>query len=538
MIEAPEDQWTLIHALREQVRARGGKVACTFARSGTFTFRELDAESDTVAAGLAELGIGPGDRVALLAHNSAEFLLAVLAAHKRRATIVPLNTELQGSFLVHQLRTSKPKVLLVDEGLRDRLDDLPADSKEFGATVVIGPEVERHGDSRDVTFQSLRDAQADDSAVLTPEPSDTAAILYTSGTTGPSKGVLLPHSHCFLFGALQARALEMSSDDRCLVALPMFHVNALFMALGSCLVTGASAYIVPRFSASTWLDEVRVSGATVTNAVGVMAEFIAMQPATDRDRDHHLRKVMAIPVARTWASDFEQRFGVRFVQVYGMTECNIVSFSDPRDPLEPGCTGPVVDSFFDVRIVDPATDRPVNTGEMGEIVVRPRVPSCFMQGYDGMPDQTVDAWRNLWFHTGDAGRLDARGRLYFIDRLKDSIRRRGENISALEVEQALNEHPEVHETAVIGVKVAGAGGEEEIKACVVASGQLDPYALHAWCRDRLPRYAVPRFIEMMDALDKTATGKLRKEDLRRAGVTTTTIDFKTIRHATEAIGEH
>jgi len=304
----------------------------------------------------------------------------------------------------------------------------------------------------------------------------------------------------------------------------MFHVNALFMALGSCLVVGADAVIAPRFSASRWLNDIRDTGATVTNAIGVMADFILQQPASDRDLDHRLRSVLAIPVASAWAETFRARFGVRLVQVYGMTECNIVAFSHPADPLEPGCIGPVVDGHFEVAIVDPDTDEPLPPGDVGEIVVRPRHAWVFMQGYFGRPDTTLETWRNLWFHTGDAGSLDDRGRLFFVDRLKDRIRRRGENISTFEIEQVLAAHPGVAETAVVGVRVDDAGGEEEIKAYVVPGGDVTAETLHAWVEPRLPRFAVPRFIELVDAIDKTATGKVRKEALRSRGITAQTVD--------------
>ena len=173
--------------------------------------------------------------------------------------------------------------------------------------------------------------------------------------------------------------------------------------------------------------------------------------------------MVAVPIGEEWGEPFQKRFGVRLLQGYGMTECNIPAWYDLNDPLIPGCAGPVIEDLFEVRIVNADTDEPLPIGEVGEIVIRPKEPSCFMAGYFRMPEKTVEAWRNLWFHSGDAGRLDEQGRLHFVDRIKDCIRRRGENISSFEIEQVLNEHPEVAETAVVGVKVEGAGGEEEVK---------------------------------------------------------------------------
>jgi crotonobetaine/carnitine-CoA ligase len=226
-----------------------------------------------------------------------------------------------------------------------------------------------------------------------------------------------------------------------------------------------------------------------------------------------------------WAETFQSRFGVRLVQVYGMTECNIVSYSAPHCPLEAGCVGDPSDEFFDVRVVDPATDRELPSRGLGEIVVRPKVPFGFMQGYLGLADVTVNTWRNLWFHTGDGGFMDEQRRLHFVERIGDFIRRRGENISPMEVEQVLNSHPHVAECAVVGVKVTGAGGEDEVKAYVVLSDAGIRHSdLHVWSKERLPRYAVPRFWEFVANIEKTATGKMKKQELRKLGVTAQTWD--------------
>ena len=364
-------------------------------------------------------------------------------------------------------------------------------------------------------------------SLVSPAPGDTAMIMYTSGTTGPAKGVLMPHGHCYLFGLGTAEALALTAEDRYYICMPLFHANALLMQLLGTLIAGTAAVVAERFRATTWLAEIRDSGATVTNGLGVIPEFIFRQPATDRDRDHRLRAMMAIPIAREWGAAFQERFGVPFLQGFGMTECNIPAYGRPGDPLIPGCAGYPLAEWFDVAIADPETDELVPAGETGEIVVRPKVPGCFMAGYFRMPDKTVEAWRNLWFHTGDAGRLDERGRLHYIDRLKDCIRRRGENISAFEIEQVLNAHPAVAESAVMGIRVAGAGGEDEVKACVVAApgATVDPVALLDWCTPRMPHFAVPRFVEIVAGeLPKTPTGKVQKTALREAGVNATTWD--------------
>jgi crotonobetaine/carnitine-CoA ligase len=530
MLDLPKDAWTLVHAVRAQAQAFGDRPFLTFQDGVQLTFAELDRGSDRVASALAGFGVEPGQRVLALARNSAAFLLAMIGAQKRGAVFTPVNTELKGAFLDHQLRNAEPSVIVVDGELSPAFDTVDPSHLRASHLVVIGDSTMRAlPDAVAVPFSGLLEARPDPDAIVVPRPQDVALMMYTSGTTGPAKGVLMPHGHCYLFGLGLVRAVGLSAEDRYYICMPLFHANALLMQMVGCLLAGAPAHIARRFSASTWLDEVRAAGATVTNALGVMPEFIFRQPATARDRDHRLRRIMALPIAPEWGAAFEERFGVRFVQGFGMTECNMVAYSDPADPVLPGCAGRVVAEWFEVRIVDPDTDEPRPADAVGEIAIRPRLPSCFSAGYFRMPERTVEAWRNLWFHTGDAGRLDGSGRLWFVDRIKDCIRRRGENISSYEIEQVLNGHPAVVESAVVGVRVAGAGGEEEVKACIVLnSAPLEPTALLDWCAQRMPRHAVPRFIEFVPALDKTATGKIRKADLRAAAITPATWDRESV----------
>jgi crotonobetaine/carnitine-CoA ligase len=323
-----------------------------------------------------------------------------------------------------------------------------------------------------------------------------------------------------------ARALELTERDCQYICMPLFHAMGLLLQVLSSLIAGSRIYCIERFSPNRWLDDVRACGATVSNALGVIPEFLFKTPTTEFDRDHRLRTVMAVPISDDWGEAMEERFGFKFMQAYGSTESNLPCYTRADDPLLPGMAGWVMDDFFEVRIVDAETDAPLPQGEIGEIVVRPKVPFCFNQGYFRMPERTVEAWRNLWFHTSDAGYFDDRGRLFYADRIKDRIRRRGENISSFEIEQVLNNHPDVLESAVVGIKVEGAGGEDEVKAYIVTEGgaDIDNVALLDYCVEQIPRFAVPRFIEAVEALAKTATNKIQKEPLRQAGVTPRTWD--------------
>lgn len=532
MTRVPWREWTLVDLIRRQAAEQGDRSFVRFEDGQAFTFRSLHAWTDELAGSLAALGVRAGDRVLGLVGNRAESIGMLFAAVKLGAVWVPVNTGLRGAFLEHQLHNAEPRVVVIEDRLAANLRDVVAGPVAPEALVIIGdpatPTPACLRTARRLMFPELRALRAPaDPPRMTPAPGDVAMIMYTSGTTGPSKGVLMPHGHCYLAGLGLAEATALTAADRYFICMPLFHANALLMQLMGSLIAGAEVVVTERFRATSWLDEVRAAEATITNGLGVIPEFIFRQPPTDRDRDHRLRLMMAIPISEEWGAAFEKRFGVPFMQGFGMTECNIVAYTRPGDALVPGCAGYPLAEWFEVGIADPGTDAPLPPGQVGEIVVRPKIPGSVMAGYFRMPEKTVEAWRNLWFHTGDAGRFDELGRLHYVDRLKDCIRRRGENISSFEIEQVLNAHPVVAESAVVGIKVAGAGGEDEVKAYVVptAGATVDPVELLDWCTPRMPYFAVPRFVEVVTGeLAKTPTGKLQKTPLREAGVTAATWD--------------
>jgi len=534
--DLPLEQWTLVHAVRAQAKTYGDKEHLSFEDGSALTFAQFDELSDRVATALADLGLQQGDRLLALMTNSRAFMVLMIAVHKRRAIFVPINTELKGAFLEHQVTNSEPRIIVVDDGLVERFARIGTGVVAIEATILVADEEPRTehlpaslADTKLLRFDDLETYDSDPGALEEPDPTDVCTIMYTSGTTGPSKGVLMPQGHCYLFGLGTTAAMGMSDTDRYFCCMPLFHANGLFMQLYASLLAGASAYVTKRFSVNSWLDTVIDQKITMTNALGVMPEFIYRSPPTDRDRSHLLTKIIAIPIAEEWGEAMEERFGVRLVQGFGMTEVNMVAYSDPADPVMPGCAGRPLDDFFEVIIANPETDLELPADEVGEILVRPKVPFCFNLGYFNMPDKTVEAWRNLWFHTGDAGRMDPEGRLYFVDRLKDRIRRRGENISSYELEQVLNDHESIIESAVVGIRVEGAGGEEEVKAVLATGGPApDPVKFLDWCVPRMPRHTVPRYLEFVAELDKTASGKIRKQAIRDAGIAGATWDRESV----------
>ncbi|MEC7427409.1 MAG: AMP-binding protein [Actinomycetota bacterium] len=532
----PREQWTLVDAVRHQAAAAAEREFLSFENGSSVSFSEFNDLTDRLGTALCDLGVQPGDRILGLLTNSREFMLAMIATHKVGAIFVPINTELRGNFLEHQVHNSSPRIIVVDNGLIERFDAV--DTSPTAIETVL--RVNDGSDSANSTPESLSGASHMPleplletvpriEALATPVPEDVCTIMYTSGTTGPSKGVLMPQGHCYLFALGTVAAMELTQDDRYFCCMPLFHANGLFMQVYASLLAGASCHVTKRFSVTDWLNIVREEKITVTNALGVMPEFIFRSPASSRDQDHLLTRILAIPVAEEWGEAMEERFGVVLRQGFGMTEVNMVTYSDLDDPVMAGCAGPPLSDFFEVIIADPDTDRELPRNEIGEILVRPKVPFCFNVGYFKMPDKTVEAWRNLWFHTGDAGHMDPEGRLFFVDRIKDRIRRRGENISSFELEQTLNEHPSVVESAAVGLRVEGAGGEDEIKVVLAVDGPSpDPSEFLDWCVPRMPRHTVPRYLEFVTELDKTASGKIRKQSIRDAGVTESTWDRESV----------
>ena len=375
------DGWTLPALVHQAAAAHGDREFLSFEDGRTLSFAELDRQTDRLATALADLGLRPGDRLLGLLTNSLEFMLLMIATHKRRAIFVPVNTDLRGTFLEHQVNNSEPRIVAVDHGLLERFDDIEPGSLDASKTAASESDIQAtilidDGDygvgaggvlmgTEEVSIEELLDTEVRPEAVLQAESSDVCTIMYTSGTTGPAKGVLMPQAHCYLFGLGTARSLQITPDDRFYCCMPLFHANGLFMQVFASLHAGASVYVEKRFSAGKWLDTVRRHRITLTNALGVMPEFIWRSPATDRDRDHLLRAVIALPVAAEWAAAFEERFGVRIMQGYGMTEVNMVAYTSFDDPVMSGCAGRPLADYFEVIVADPETDQPIAPNETG-----------------------------------------------------------------------------------------------------------------------------------------------------------------------------
>ncbi|GAB4347449.1 MAG: ATP-dependent acyl-CoA ligase [Gammaproteobacteria bacterium] len=518
--------WVVGSVLRQQAEALGEKRLFQIIDGESRSYAECDREASRMANYLASLGVGVGDRVAVFLPNGLAFCQAWLGIARAGAVMVAINTEYRGAFLRHALANCRTRVVVCDAGYLERIAEIEADLPDLQTVVVAGGETPS-------PFRRLRTRPLDE-FLASPDSDpgievtyrDDACIMYTSGTTGPSKGVLMPHAHLYLFGLGTIEHMGLSREDIFYIVLPLFHANGLFMQLYATMIAGASAVIRRRFSAGEWLNDVRRHGATITNMLGAVSAFVLNQPPTDHDRDHRLRAVGVAPNSPDLDAAFRERFGVGEVfGLYGMTEVNIPLYTE-AGVRRPGSCGKTWERYYELRIVDPETDEELPRNEVGEIVVRPRQPFGFMSGYDGMPEKTIEAWRNFWFHTGDAARMDEEGYVYFVDRIKDCIRRRGENISSYEVENVVAAHPDVADVAAAGIASEIEGAEEEVMVWVVAQPgrRIDPRALIEFCTPRMPRFALPRFVEVTDSLPKTPTGKVQKHLLRKRGVTGSTWD--------------
>lgn len=533
------ETWTLAHVLRHHAGQRPNAVCLdTPEESSTLTYAEALESSELVASAMYAAGALQGDRVVLMAANSSRFVRTWWGTAVGGLVEVPINTSYEGEFLRHQLDVAQARFAVIDDTIAERWVAVAEHARDIERLWVIDTgagirdksvELLRENGWKAAPWEELESSQKRE--LPTPRAQDLGAIFYTSGTTGPSKGVAMPNSQLYFFAQIVVSLTRLTPDDVYLTTTPLFHGNATFMAVYPAIVAGGRAVVRSKFSASRWIDHCRDSGVTVTNFVGVMMDFAWKQAPRADDLDNRLRCVYAAPTASTIVEQFKKRYGIEaFVDAFGLTETCAPIMSPYGEPRPAGAAGLGNRDWFDIRLVDPETDREVEVGEVGELVVRPVHPGTCSNGYYNMPDKTVEAWRNLWFHTGDALRQDREGWYYFIDRYKDALRRRGENISSYEVEQAVLGHPAVVECAVIGVPADQEAGEDEVLAVVVTSEPAEAADILAWCSGRIPAFAIPRYLRIVEALPKTPSEKVRKAVLREDGVTGDTFD-KTSTHS-------
>lgn len=504
----------LRYALDRHAATRGNDIYAVFEDGSRWTFAETLALVRTSAAGLQRLGVGRGDHVLVMMPNGAIGLRAMFAANYIGAVSVPVNPAYRGSLLEHVVAGSGATLAIVHPDCLDRLLEIAPGS--LTGIVVAAPEPGRAAPEGLTLFGqgALLEVDTDPIAPEPPiAPWDTQSILFTSGTTGRSKGVLSSYSHCF--ASMNPDTWTCTrADDRHLLHMPIFHIGGAFIA-SMALCVGASIAVVERFRTDDFWALVRRLEVTCVFLLGAMATFLLKQRPSPEDRDHPLRVVMIVPLGQA-GREFRLRFGVDVYTLFNMTEISTPLISG-ANPQKPNICGRPRDGV-EVRLVDD-NDIPVPDGTPGELIIRADAPWAMTHGYHGRPEATAAAWRNGWFHTGDMFVRDADGDFRFVDRRKDAIRRRGENISSYEVEVELLAHPDIREAAVVAVP--SDVSEDEVLAVLspVDGRTIDPPAVIAFLEPRLPRFMIPRYIRLVDDLPKTPTAKVEKHVLREIGLT-------------------
>lgn len=516
---------TVVAMLQRAVGRAGDKVFYEI-DGVTCTFHEIDRRSTRFGNALTALGVAKGHTVATIMDTSEELFTQWFGINKIGAIWVPVNLAYKGEFLRHQLCDSRAQIVICHASYVDRLFDIAEQLTEVHTILVVGADAQT-GQDCPIALARFEDHQgADDTPIATSiEPQDLAALLYTSGTTGPSKGCMISHNYLCMQARQSSAQYGPGAENLVWTPLPMFHSSGMNVVLWG-LQEASRIALSSRFSLSSFWDEVESSGATVAMLLSTIFPLVANAPDTpemERCRGQ-LRTVVGVPISPEIRQIWKTRFGVEWITswVYGQTENNRLTTALRHEmPPELSC-GRAADEF-EVMIFD-ERDCPVAPGVVGEIVCRPKFPNVMFEGYWNRPEATAAAWRNLWMHTGDLGRMDEFGWVYFVDRAKDYLRHKGENVSSFEVEAAFMTHSALSDVAVHGIAQNGAEDEIKVTAVVRAGVGLTHRDLCLWAMDKLPHFAVPRYFEFREELPRNPTGKVLKYRLRDDGVTTTTWD--------------
>ncbi len=531
----PGDPWpsAKFHSVVAELASEDpDRAVAIFEGSKELTLRELVERGEATARQLRGLGVSPGDRVVLMMGNRSEYLFGWYACSRLGVVRVPVNVEARGIFLSQTLHTARPTVIIAADTCAEQIG--ASDLDEAMTTVLLLPsdEVADAVEFRYARLADLAESSIDD--ISPADPSDTSVIQFTSGTTGPSKGAMMTHKYEHLMASLIADFLELGERDTYLMYNPLFHVHAQTTFFATLMAGGRMAFPA-RFSASRWREDLTTYEATVSSMLGVMLAFVLDTSNGADEAENQLRCLWTVPAPIDSVNALRRRFGIeRVVTSYGNTEVGMIAAGEV-DADHPGTAGKPFTEHYDVAVMDPHTDVVLGPDEVGECVVRPRHPWIVAQGYFESADATLRAFRNLWFHTGDAVTMDAEGRLRFVDRLNDRIRRRGENLASADLEAAIHEHPDVEEVAVAAVPSQLAGGEDEILVCLNLRDDQDEdvqswaRAFSAWLEKALPRYAQPRYLDFYESLPKTSTEKVAKYRLRERSSARASIDLNEVR---------
>ncbi len=529
------ETWVLPEILRQRAEEHPDRDFLKFGSGKWISYGAINKKSNQIANALLKRGLQHGESVSVMLPNCEEFLPVWFGILKAGGVMSSINTAYKGDFLAHTINLVEARTLIISDEWLDRLQTIAKRLPLLEHVVIMETPNGTKPLPRRFSHEPL-------SALMkgpTKEPgvaykwTDDARIMFTSGTTGLSKGVVKQHAADYFSGrgllevirTLNKKSLASMKDETFFSCLPLFHSNAQVLTGYPALIAGARVAYVERFSSSRFWQQVTEAEATIFNSIGAVSYFIFNTEKSEYDTTNKVHTVFAAPAPKDIYKKFEKRFGVQFVEGYGLTETGMATYMDPTRKPVLGSMGKA-NPGYEVTIVEPGTDRPLKPGTPGEIVVDMKIPNIVMRKYYGMDEKTAEDFRNLKLHTGDLGRMDKNGYFYFMDRVKDYIRRRGENISSQEVERQVANHPQIKEAACIGVKAdEGASSENEVMVVCIPDGPApDPVELITWLANEMPYFMIPRYIRFVDELPKTPTERVQKNKLREEGNNGVTAD--------------
>jgi carnitine-CoA ligase len=523
------DDCTLADLVERRAELSGTRTAITIAGESA-TFTDLAQHSIAYANGLHDLGVRRGDPVSMLMDNSVPLVLSWFGSSRLGSVDIPINTAYSPDFLRRTLANAGAKVLLADE---QYLESVLATGRDAGIETVVfrGSEDGRarlaKAGFRAVPWEALSTSSSDALAFTpTHDYRDAASVIYTSGTTGPSKGVLFSHNYVLSSSYSQVTLYGGREDDVYYGSMPLFHLASRGAGVIGALMSGHESVIDEKYSTSRTWDRVEATGATIVHMLGSMMVMLWNLPPSERDSQLPMRIFYTAPIPGAIHHPFEERFRCKVVTMFAQSEACRITKGSLNDEFPLDSAGRVDDENIQLRIVDDA-DVEVEANTIGEIAIRPRRPHIMFEGYWRNPEATVEATKNLWYHTGDLGRVDDEGYLFYEGRKKDALRRRGENVSAVELENAMREHPAVLDVAAVGIPSEVLEDDIFVVVEVLPGAELEYADLHEYCVRVLPRFMVPRYLEFVDEIPRNANNKIEKFRVRDRGLTATTWDTTT-----------
>ena len=531
--KSDQKNWVLPKVLKEQAKKIPDKEFLQFSYNKALTFSEVNKKANQIANSLESLGVKKGDKVSVYMPNSLEICLAWFGILKNGSVMVPINTAYVMDFLQYIIESSDSKLIIIAEEYMERLANIQTRIPLIDNVVVWTRNGKDKFDSMGynakecISWKKFIEQGEDSEPQVEITHLDHARLMYTSGTTGKSKGVVRPCAADFSSAQNYSSIMDINPDDTVFTCLPLFHSNAMVMGVYPAMIRGAKVVVEEKYSASKFWKWMKDFGITKFNLVGVMSYFMWNAPEVPQEKEHKVKLVLGSPAPHDIIEKFMDRFNILFMEGYGLTEVGQCTFMRPGEPFRVGSCGKESPGY-EIKIVNPDTDEELPRNTPGELVLRPRIPNICLHYYYKMPEKTVSDFRNLWFHTGDLCRMDQDGYIFFMDRVKDYIRRRGENISSFEVENLISTHPKIEESAAIAVKLdeQGRHSEDELMSVIVLKQgeKLDPKELIEFLEPIMPKFMIPRFIRFRDALPKTPTNRVQKVKLREEGVTKDTWD--------------